>query len=58
MAPTTSAWAWCPQDTQANLACVVRLSADTWPHTGQVRLVLRGLTVISQPPCHCILYSN
>lgn len=44
--PTTSAFSSKPQSTHSKLACVLRLSADTWPQHGQVRLVLCGGTAM------------
>ena len=57
-----SALADSPHWTHANLACVLRLSADTRPHppkdTGQVRLVFCGGTGYNRPPLHSVLYSS
>ena len=47
IAATTSAWPSKPQFTHAKRACVLRLSAETWSHSGQVRLVLCGGTAVS-----------
>ena len=55
-AATKSAGARNPQATQANLACVLRFSAATWPHSGQERLVFPGGMATSNPPRHRILY--
>lgn len=43
---------------QQNLACVLRLSALTQPHCGQVWLVWWGGTAMSIPPLHASLYSS
>src|SRR5882762_3891517 len=57
-----SALADSPHWTHSNLACVLRLSADTRPHppkdTGQVRLVFCGGTGYNRPPLHSVLYSS
>jgi hypothetical protein len=57
-AATKSALAEKPHSTQTNFACVLRFSADTWPHSGQERLVFWGGTAINNPPRHNVLYSN
>src|SRR6204780_4185441 len=57
-APTVSAWSECPHATQANSACVLRLSFDTWPQHGHVRLVFLGSTATKYPPRHAVLYSS
>src|SRR5882762_10634947 len=57
-----SALADSPHWTHSNLACVLRLSADTRPHppkdTEQVRLVFCGGTGYNRPPLHSVLYSS
>jgi hypothetical protein len=50
IAPTRSAFSVKPHTTQAN--CVLRFSAETWPHPGQVMLVFCGGTGSSIPPAH------
>src|SRR5260370_35641481 len=51
-----------PHWTHANLACVLRLSADTRPHppkdTGQVRLEFCGGPGYNRPPLHSVLDSS
>ena len=56
MASTTSAFDLKPHSMKRYCACIYRLSADTWPQQGLVRLVLRGGTVTraslrSMPAC-------
>lgn len=50
IAPTTSAFSSKSHCTQANSACVLRLSAWICPQAGHVRLVLCDGTAMSQPP--------
>src|SRR5690348_17798688 len=57
-AATKSALAEKPHCTQTNFACLLRFSADIWPHSGQERLVFWGGTAINNPPRHNALYSN
>ena len=54
IAPTRSAFSAKPHSTHSKRAWVWRLSADTWPQHGQVRLVFCGGTTMSQPPFHAI----
>src|SRR5690625_1950033 len=55
IAPTTSAFSSKPHSTHKNCACVFRLSAETWPQHGQVRLVFCGGTATSHPPLQASL---
>src|SRR6516165_11146114 len=57
-AATKSALAVKPHSTHENLSCVLRLSADTLPHAGHLRLVFCGGTATSNPPRHVSLYCN
>ncbi len=58
IAPTRSALSSTPHSTHTNWSCVCRLSADTWPQHGQVRLVFFGGTATNQPPRHASLSSS
>ena len=58
MAATQSALAENPHSTQANCACLLRLSPEVCPHSRHWRLVLIGGTATSMPPRHLVLYSN
>src|SRR5574343_1495367 len=58
IAPTTSAFSSKPHSTHSNLACICRLSFDTWPQLGQVRLVFCGGTAMRCPPLHASLSSS
>jgi len=53
-AATKSALAEKPHSIRTNFACLLRFSADTWPHSGQERLVFWGGTAISAPRARSI----